>query len=129
MNRRISTLILAVGLVTLELSPASAHTVLIASSPVANSTITLFPKKITLIFGDPLLVLGKRVINTIQVVNSKGKVMTGTSNRVSGAVLSNVLLTIGAISGKYRVNFRVVAQDGHVVSGGFNFYVKSKLRR
>ncbi len=129
MVSRISIVLASLALLMVGVSPANAHTVLISSNLIPNSTITQFPKEITLTFGDPLLVLGKRLINSVQVINPKGKVITGATNRVKGAVLTNTFVLKNLVSGKYRVSFRVVAQDGHVVVGSFLFSVKNKIKR
>ena len=111
------------------LSTASAHTVLIASNPSANSTIFQLPKQITLTFGDPLLVFGKYAINSVQVTNSAGKRITSAISIVKGGVLSSLFKVKNVIEGKFRVRFRVVAQDGHVVTGDFIFSIKNRIKR
>ena len=104
-------------------STAYAHTVLINSDPIANSTVTSLPEQIKLTFADPLLVLGSRTINEVQVVNPKGEIITSGDNVVKGAILTNVLTPKALDEGLFRVSFRVVAQDGHVITGSFNFSV------
>ena len=120
----LSFILMAVGL-----STASAHTVLIASNPSANSTIFQLPKQITLTFGDPLLVFGKYAINSVQVTNSAGKRITSAISIVKGGVLSSLFKVKNVIEGKFRVRFRVVAQDGHVVTGDFIFSIKNRIKR
>lgn len=104
---------------------AFAHTVLIASDPAANSTIKKLPEKITLTFADPLLVLGKNAINQIQVLAPDSSLISTRVSKVTGAILSNVLAPEKIESGKFHVLFRVVAQDGHIVSGDFYFTVSN----
>ena len=111
------------------LSTASAHAVLIASNPSANSTIFQLPKQITLTFGDPLLIFGRYAINSVQVTNSVGKRITSSTSVVKGRVLTNFFIVKNSIAGKFRVRFRVVAQDGHVVTGDFIFSVQNKIKR
>ena len=120
----LSFILIAVGL-----STASAHAVLIASNPSANSTILQLPKQITLTFGDPLLVFGKYAINSVQVTKLTGQRITSSTSVVKGEVLTNLFIVKKAIVGKFRVRFRVVAQDGHVVTGSFVFSVKNKIKR
>lgn len=102
----------------------SAHTDLINSNLRANATVVQFPKEISLTFGNSLLVLGKRLINFVQVINPTGEIISSDNNRVHGSILSNTLSLKRVVVGKYRVVYRVVAGDGHVVKGGFLFYVK-----
>lgn len=122
--KKIQIVFLAFLLIVVGTSTASAHTALIASSPRAQSTISLLPKKISLTFDDPLLVFGKHAINMVQLLNPAGKVITSSTNLVKGGVITNTINAMSSTAGKYRVTFRVVAQDGHVVTGGFIFYVK-----
>lgn len=110
------------------LSPASAHTVLIASNPMANSIITQLPEEITLTFADPLLVLGKHTINMVQVIDPMGQTITSSDNVVKGALLTNVLAPKMLMQGVFHVSFRVVAQDGHVIIGSFSFSVGNKAK-
>ena len=102
---------------------ASAHTVLIASDPVANSTIAQLPEQVTLTFAEPLIVIGKKSINTIRVVDPMGSTISTSTNTVKGATLSNVLSPSMVMPGKFHVFFRVVAQDGHLVNGDFYFSI------
>lgn len=129
MIKGISLALLSFISITADISPASAHTVLIASNPSANSTILQLPKQITLTFSDPLLVFGKHAINSIQVLNPGGQLITSHTSLVRGRVLTNIFSARKAKVGKFRVTFRVVAQDGHVVIGGFIFLVKNRIKR
>jgi len=105
------------------LSSATAHTVLIASDPAANSTVTQLPEQVTLTFAEPLIAIGKKKINVIQVVDPMGATISTPDTAVKGAVLSNVLSPKMVMPGKFHVFFRVVAQDGHLVTGDFYFSV------
>ena len=129
MIKRISFALLSFIFTAGGFSSASAHTDLIASDPLSNSIIFQLPKQITLTFGDSLLVFGKRAINSVQVLNPLGRVITSTTSLVKGGVLTNVFISKKAQVGKFRVAFRVVAQDGHVVTGYFIFSVKNKIKR
>lgn len=119
---------LSLTLVFTGSSAAFAHTVLIGSDPVANSTITQLPEEIKLTFADPLLVLGKRAINAVEVIDPMGHLITSSDNVVKGALLTNVLAPKSIMQGLFHVNFRVVAQDGHILSGSFSFSVGSKTK-
>ena len=123
MSQRLLFSLLLVSTLFYGISNASAHTVLIHSDPAANSTVTALPEQISLTFADPLLVLGSHAINQVQVVDPSGAVITSANNVVKGAVLTNVLSPNALLSGVFHVSFRVVALDGHVISGTFNFSV------
>ena len=129
MIKGISFSLLSFILTVVGFSTASAHAVLIASNPSANSTIFQLPNQITLTFGDPLLVFGKRAINSVQVLNSVGKRITSSVSIIKGGVLTNFFIVKNVTVGKFYVRFRVVAQDGHVVTGDYTFSVRNKIKR
>ena len=123
--KKIMTSILTVAVTVTGVSVASAHTVLIASNPAKGSTIKILPAKITLKFADPLLTLGKRAINRVVVTDPKSRIVTTGKDIVKGAVLTDSMTTITPIAGLYNVNYRVSAQDGHIVTGSFTFKLQS----
>ena len=94
---------------------ASAHDVLVATSPANGSTVGAVPGQITLTFDQPALALG----STVLVAGPGGPVKSGptrvTDNRVTQAVQP------GAPAGRYTVTWRVTSIDGHPVSGSFGF--------
>ena len=106
-------------------SAASAHTVLIASNPAKGSIIKVLPTKITLKFADSLLTLAKRAINRVIVTDPHAKVVTVGKDMVKGAILTDLINVAHPIVGIYKVNYRISAQDGHIVIGSFTF----KLQR
>lgn len=100
---------------------ASAHAVLIGSTPAAGSKVHALPSKITLKFADPLLILGKKAINRVVVTDPNSVVVSTGSDAVKGAGLINLIVDPHPINGIYRVSYRVSAQDGHIVAGAFSF--------
>jgi methionine-rich copper-binding protein CopC len=124
MSRKFVGLTVAL-LIILQISPASAHTVLISSNPEKGSTIKVLPSKITLTFADPLLTLGKKIVNKVSVVDPEDHVITTGQDVAKGAVLTDQFLGSSVKSGRYKVIYRVSAQDGHIVTGSFFFTVRS----
>jgi methionine-rich copper-binding protein CopC len=122
-------------LLNFSFSPiASAHTILIASSPAIDQKLKSLPNRITLTFADPLLKLAGKEINQVTVTDPMNMNDVKGKATVQGAVLSAELSTsmkMGGMNmnmsmdGLYKVDFRVVAQDGHVVTGTYNFYVSA----
>jgi len=104
---------------------ASAHTVLISSTPAIGATIKELPSKITLRFADRLLTLGKRVINRVTVTNSRNSIITSKREVTQGFTLSNVLNHKSPHLGIYTVIYRVAAEDGHLVTGSYTFTLKN----
>ncbi len=114
-----------IGFTVIGISSASAHTVLIASNPVKSATIKTLPSKITLKFADPLLTLGKRAINRVVVTAPNGAVITTGKDLVQGAILTDPISVASPVNGRYKVSYRVSAQDGHIVTGAFTFTLQN----
>jgi len=111
----------ALILVALPLS-ASAHTTLVSSDPVHDTTIQSWPDRITLTFGEPLQVLAGAQINKVSVTNANAQSLEGETS-VDGAVL-HVAVSPNTVDGPVLVNYRVAAADGHVLDGEFTFSYK-----
>jgi methionine-rich copper-binding protein CopC len=79
--------------------------------------------KLTLFFGEDILVLNGKNPNSISVTNSKGISVAVGSPTVSGTQVSQSL-SAPLASGRYKVGYRIVSADGHVVSGSYFFTVK-----
>jgi len=103
--------------------PAAAHTSLISEIPIGNSQITELPTEITLTFDETLIVLGEA--NSVVVTDPKGTEITFGDTRIANNVVSRQLRTSN-IAGQYLVTYRVVSEDGHVVSNSYRFVVKEK---
>lgn len=101
---------------------ADAHTVLIKSNPAVGSQLGALPDSISLTFADDLLSIKGKVINTISVLDPM-KAQVASKPSVTGKVLSATLNESMKMNGDFLVAYRVVAQDGHVVTGNFKFSV------
>jgi len=105
-------------------TPASfAHAALEKTMPAKGSTVAPSTSQVTLYFGEDILVLKGKNPNSISVTNSKGMSVNAGETKVSGTKVAEALKTPLA-SGKYKVSYRVVSADGHVVSGSYSFTVK-----
>jgi methionine-rich copper-binding protein CopC len=97
--------------------PAEAHTTLTASSPAKGAVVTS-PAQIRLTFGDPVRFTGVVVEDAKGGHHEAGKAQA-VDNHVTQAV-AGVLPP-----GVYTVGWRVVAPDGHPVTGEYRFTVKA----
>jgi methionine-rich copper-binding protein CopC len=97
--------------------PASAHVVLLSSSPKDGARLARPPAKVSLTFRQPPISTGA----TVQVTGPEGVVSRGRPEIVD-SVLSQPIER-GAPAGTYRVVWRVTSPDGHPVSGDFSFRV------
>lgn len=106
------------GLV-LTAGPAHAHTDLLGSSPAAGEAVSVETDALMLSFA------GEVVPGTaaVSVIGPDGREATHGPTVVDGA-----LVRVGvrlAATGEHAVSYRVVAADGHVVTGGLRFAVAS----
>jgi len=119
--RRIAALVTSLFLVFL-VSPASAHTVLVSSSPQQDSVIEALPTNITMTFAEDLVSIGNS--NSISVIDEKGDEVSQGDVLVSGPTLSKDLIPSDK-NGIFRVQYRAVAADGHVIKDEFTFTVEA----
>ncbi len=114
----------ALAAIFLAIAPvASAHTTLISSDPVHDTTIQQWPDHLTLTFGEPLQVLAGAQINKVSVTNANAESLEGDTT-VNGAVLT-VAVRPNNAEGPVLVNYRVAAADGHILDGEYTFTYKN----
>ena len=104
--------------------PVQAHSSLVSSNPIANSTIVDFPMDVTLNFNEELLKVGQENPNKVEVFDESGALLSGASE-VSGASITAPVGING--NGTYTVKYRVVSKDGHVVEDQYQFNVESPI--
>jgi copper transport protein len=100
---------------------ASAHAVLISTTPARNTILTAPPGQVTLRFGESVLLppSALRVFDPAGVqVDDGHPVHPGPDGATVG-----VGLRAGTAQGSYTVAWRVISADTHPVSGAFNFSV------
>ncbi|MEI8065944.1 MAG: copper resistance CopC family protein [Actinomycetes bacterium] len=125
--RKIISVAMGLGLSVFSLTflpTASAHTTLVSSSPSNGQEVTTWPTQVVLNFAEDLQTLSSQEINFVTVTNAQGREVSGSTS-VSKNVTTTTLQPNDA-QGIVLVNYRVAAQDGHVVEGEFTFtYGKS----
>ena len=110
----------AAGVLVLTLAgSAHPHSLLLDSSPAADALLAAAPSEISLRFNNRI----EKKLSTIRLVDEGGavqavtvRVADGPADRLTGAAPS-----IGP--GTWRVEWRVLSTDGHIVSGRFSFRV------
>jgi methionine-rich copper-binding protein CopC len=118
--RRIAALAATLYLVLL-VPPASGHTVLVNSKPASDSVIQSLPSTITINFAEDLVSIGNS--NSISVLDANGEEISQGEVSVSGPMLSKQILA-SEKTGLFKVEYRAVASDGHVIKGEFTFTVE-----
>ena len=112
----VSTVLAAV--LTLALATAAqAHSLLLASVPAAGTAVH-DPRAVTLRFNNRI----EKKLCQIRLVSPRGEAQA-LGVRTDGALdgLEAPLPPLAA--GRYRIDWRVLSTDGHVVSGTFAFSV------
>jgi methionine-rich copper-binding protein CopC len=105
-----------VGVVTFgAATAASAHNVLLRTSPANGSSVATLPANITLTFNEPALAIG----SVMRVIGPGGDMASGPPVLVDRTVREAV--RPGAPAGTYTVQWRVTSLDGHPISGQFSF--------
>jgi copper resistance protein C len=104
---------------------ATAHSLLLESSPAAGATLNEGPPQISLRFNNRI----EKKLSTIRVLDERGaqRAVTvlaadGSADRLVGAVPA-----LGP--GAWRVEWQVLSTDGHIVSGRFSFRVAPQATR
>jgi copper resistance protein C len=96
--------------------PASAHTELRSASPAKGSTVSS-PAEIVLTFNDPV-----RLPQVVVTDAAGDRQVQGAARAVDNKVTQTVSGPLGP--GTYTVGWRVVASDGHPLSGTYRFTVE-----
>jgi methionine-rich copper-binding protein CopC len=121
---RIRALIGVIAVVFFGIGPVNAHSSLISATPEKGAVLTEFPSEVSLTFNESLLEIGNENPNKVEVVNSMGDLLSGVTT-VAGPVITAPLQITG--NDVYKVMYRVVSQDGHVIEGEYSFTVESEI--
>lgn len=113
--RSAAVIALGAGILLTAALPASAHAVLVSSTPAAGARVGTTPSVVTLTFDEPLVPR----LSRCDVTDPAGRTFAGA---VSGKTM-RVRLTTNA-PGVYDVDWKTVSRvDGHTITGGFRFGV------
>ncbi len=111
------SLLLAVLVLALSAVAAPAHSLLLASTPPADGTVN-GPSAVTLRFNNRI----EKKLSQIRLVPPAGETRL-LALRADGAVDTLEAPLPHLAAGRYRIEWRVLSTDGHVVSGAFAFSV------
>jgi len=96
-----------------------AHSLLLESSPVAGATLAAPPQQITLRFNNRI----EKKLSAIRLVDERGAPRPVTVLAADGPA-DRLTATLSSLPpGAWRVEWRVLSTDGHIVSGAFSFRV------
>jgi len=100
-------------------APAAAHSLLLESSPAANSVVSAPPRELALRFNNRI----EKRLSRLRLVDERGQgrdlpvTTDGAADRLHAAVPD-------VPPGRYRVEWQVLSTDGHVVTGRYSFTLK-----
>ncbi|MFY1700699.1 MULTISPECIES: copper resistance CopC/CopD family protein [Micromonospora] len=111
-------LVVLVALLVAPAGPASAHAVLVSSSPAASAVVPTAPVEVVLTFSEPV----RKVTDKIRVIAPDGSRADRGEPRFEGGVVT-VPVAQDAGQGTYLLSYRVISADSHPVSGAFTYSV------
>ena len=101
--------------------PAQAHTSLVSSVPIKNSTIKAMPKTIAMTFDDKLIKIAGKNVSKFSVVGPDGMEIKLGPITLTNEIISAAVLEPKPKPGIYKINYRVISGDGHPVTGTIKF--------
>ena len=116
------TILIATSLALIP-SWAEAHGQFVSSNPKAGSTLSKMPKLVWVEFDGDLITIADKQTNFLTVKNSKGRELSDGKAFVSGTRVG-VNIKDRSATGKIKVSWRVVSEDGHPVSSFLTFAVR-----
>jgi copper transport protein len=110
----LATLALLLGPAT----PASAHAVLVSSSPAAEVVLADAPAEVVLTFSEEV----RQVPDKIRILGPDGARVDRGDPKFNGAVVTIPVDPAGP-RGTYLVSYRVISADSHPVAGAYTYSV------
>ena len=121
--RRLLALLL-VGVVVTSLPAAQGHSSLVSSTPRNGAVVKTFPKTLSLTFNEEILQLAGKEPSRVQLIApNRMKIPLGKVS-IAKEVLTVAMSKAAVKAGKYRLTYRVVSNDGHVINGEISFTYK-----
>ncbi|GGR72034.1 hypothetical protein GCM10010169_14950 [Micromonospora fulviviridis] len=111
-------LVTLVALLLAPATPASAHAVLVSSSPAASAVVPSAPAEVVITFSEGV----RKVPDKIRVIAPDGSRADRGEPTFKGSVVTIPVDPSGA-RGTYLVSYRVISADSHPVSGAFTYSV------
>ena len=110
----------AAGVLALALAgSALAHSLLLESSPATGARLAAPPPEISLRFNNRI----EKKLSTIRVLDERGGARSATVLVADGPA-DRLTATLPSLTpGAWRVEWRVLSTDGHIVNGRFSFRV------
>jgi methionine-rich copper-binding protein CopC len=101
---------------------AFAHGEMVQAFPAADSNVLTAPVEVAIEFDGKLQIIGSSNVNSIEVTDSEGQIISSPTAVVEGNRIST-RLQLTDITGLVSVHYRIVSEDGHPVEGDYSFSV------
>ena len=108
------------GLTFFSTPHSTAHVEIVASFPEQSASVNPLPTEVWIEFSGDLQNLDGEILNTIEVIDSTGLVVSD-DNAVVQAGRITTKVSEQSAAGFFVVKYRVVGQDGHVIEGDYTF--------
>ena len=106
-------------------SGAQAHTSVVSTFPEYQTAVTKLPETASITFGSPLTDAPGTSANTLAVISPDGTPASIGKTLVEGAQLKIDLDPTNTQQGIFEVSYRAAFDDGHVVTGNYQFAVSA----
>lgn len=101
---------------------AFAHGAMVQATPAADSNVLTAPAEVSIEFDGKLQIIGNTNVNSIEVTDNQGQIISSPTSAVEGNKISTKL-QLTDITGLVSVHYRIVSEDGHPVEGDYSFTV------
>ena len=118
--RKLVSLFLIYFLSILAIPSSSAHVEIVDSFPKQFANVNPIPTELWIEFSGKLQTLDGQAVNSLEVTDSTGYVMSEEEPMISGGRISTQISDQSA-PGVFTVKYRVVGDDGHVIEGDYTF--------
>jgi copper transport protein len=125
LQRAVAAVVFAIVLVAMPQS-ASAHAVVVSSSPNDGASLPAAPTEVRLQFSEAVSI----ELGGLRVVDNQGqRVDTGDALATGDPLVIAARLNAGLGEGTYVASYRVVSADGHPITGAITFGVGDAATR
>ena len=121
--RRLLALLL-VGVVMTSLPAAQGHSSLVSSTPRNGAVVKTFPTTLSLTFNEEILQLAGKEPSRVQLFSPSQRRISLGKTVIVREVLTAAVIGAKRENGRYRLSYRVVSADGHVITGALTFTYK-----
>ena len=117
-------LVLLSGALALITPAAQGHSALVTSTPKNGAVIKTFRKLVSLTFNEEILKLPGKEPSRVQLIAPNLARISLGKVTIAKEVLTVPMSKAAVKVGKYRLTYRVVSNDGHVITGQISFTYK-----